>query len=160
MVSYRQGGDDFIVIDYGHGAFNLNYRCRAVALYRKLKELKGEISFSNGSMHTGMACGNALTIYYDSMKIPRDKMMECLLKLEAELGDLSEAQFPSRKYKLPITFDHPKQKASIQRYIETQRPYASYLPDPMAFVAKNNAFTEQQVCFSAFSQRQTRNCPD
>ena len=145
LVSYRQGGDDFIVIDYGYGDFNLNYRCRAVALYRKLKELKGDMSFESGNMHTAMACGNSLTLYYDAMKIPHDKMMECLLKLETELGDLSEAKFPSRKYKLPITFDHPKQKASVQRYIETQRPYASYLPDPMKFVAENNAFTEKQM---------------
>lgn len=57
LVSYRQGGDDFILIDYGHGAFDLNYRCRAVALYQKLKENKGDISFPEG-MHTGMACGN------------------------------------------------------------------------------------------------------
>ena len=57
LVSYRQGGDDFILIDYGHGSFDLNYRCRAVALYQKLKDARGEISFSNG-MHTGMACGN------------------------------------------------------------------------------------------------------
>ena len=57
LVSYRQGGDDFILIDYGHGAFDLNYRCRAVALYQKLKENKGDISFPK-EMHTGMACGN------------------------------------------------------------------------------------------------------
>lgn len=145
LVSYRQGGDDFIVIDYGHGEFNLNFRCRAVALYRKLKELKGDMSFESGNIHTGMACGNSLTLYYDSTKITRDSMMETLLKLENELGDLSEAQFPSRKYKLPIVFEHPKQKASVQRYIETQRPYASYLPDPLEFVAKNNAFTQQQM---------------
>ena len=57
LVSYRQGGDDFILIDYGHGAFDLNYRCRAVALYQKLKENKGDIAFPK-EMHTGMACGN------------------------------------------------------------------------------------------------------
>lgn len=57
LVSYRQGGDDFILIDYGHGAFDLNYRFRAVALYQKLKEQTGDISFPDG-MHTGMACGN------------------------------------------------------------------------------------------------------
>ena len=145
LVSYRQGGDDFILIDYGHGAFNLNYRCRAVALYRKLKELKDDISFEKGALHTGMACGNSLMMYYDSSKVPREKFMECLLKLETELGDLSEAQFPSRKYRLPIVFNHRKQKDSLQRYIETQRPYASYLPDTIDFVAKNNAFTSQQL---------------
>ena len=145
LVSYRQGGDDFVLVDYGHGSFNLNYRCRAVALYRKLKELEGDISFKAKTLHTGMACGNSLMMYYDSSKIPRQKFLDLLLKLENELGDLSEAQFPSRKYRLPIVFDHKKQKESLQRYIETQRPYASYLPDTVEFVAKNNAFTTQQL---------------
>jgi len=143
LVSYRQGGDDFILIDYGYGAFDLNYRCRAVALYQKLKEQKGDISFPDG-MHTGMACGNSLMLYYDGLKIPRQKILDLLLKLEAEIGDLSEAKLPCRKFKLPLTFKSKKQDMAIQRYIETQRPYASYLPDTMDFVAKNNAFTDQQ----------------
>jgi urea carboxylase len=145
LVSYRQGGDDFILIDYGHGAFNLNYRCRAVALYQKLKDMKGDVSFSNGSMHTGMACGNSLMLYFDSMKVSREMLLEILIKLEAELGDLSEAKMPSKKYRLPLTFKSKRQDAAIQRYIETQRPYASYLPDTMEFVAKNNAFTQKQA---------------
>ena len=148
LVSYRQGGDDFILIDYGHGAFNLNYRCRSVALYQKLKDMKGDVSFSNGSMHTGMACGNSLMLYFDSMKVSRERLLEILIKLEAELGDLSEAKMPSKKYRLPLTFKSKRQDAAIQRYIETQRPYASYLPDTMEFVAKNNAFTQKQVSLS------------
>ena len=145
LVTYRQGADDFILVDYGHGSFDLNYRCRAVTLLRKLRALEGDMSFANGALHTGMACGNSLMLYYDSLKVCRRKMMECLLKLEAEIGDLSETQFPSRKYRLPITFGSQKQKDSVQRYIETQRPYASYLPDTVDFVAKNNAFTLEQV---------------
>jgi len=151
LVSYRQGGDDFILIDYGHGSFDLNYRCRAVALYQKLKDSTGEISFANGAMHTGMASGNSLMLYYDSMKVGRQKMLDFLLQLEAELGDLSEAKFPSRKYKLPITFESRKQRESLQRYMETQRPYASYLPDTLDFVAKNNALTQKEVCWSAIT---------
>ena len=143
LVSYRQGADDFILIDYGHGAFNLNYRFRAVALYQKLKEQEGDLSFPDG-MHTGMACGNSLMLYFDGLKIPRQKMLDLLLKLESEIGDISESKMPCRKFKLPLTFKSKAQDASIQRYIETQRPYASYLPDPMDFVAKNNAFSEKQ----------------
>ena len=33
------------MIDYEYEAFDLNYRCEAVALYQKLKENKGDISF-------------------------------------------------------------------------------------------------------------------
>ena len=157
LVSYRQGGDDFLLIDYGHGSFDLNYRCRAVALYRKLRESNGTMSFAdNGALHTGMACGNSLMLYYDSTKVTRQKLLDHLLKLENELGDLSEAKFPSRKYRLPITFESKRQKESLQRYIETQRPYASYLPDPMEFVAKNNAFTMQQVSSPLFRPGETQ----
>lgn len=143
LASYRQGGDDFILVDYGHGAFDLNYRCRAVALYQKLREASGDITFSSG-LHTGMACGNSLMLYYDGLQVPRKKLLGHLLKLESQLGDLSTAKLPSRRFRLPLTFTSPKQEASIQRYIETQRPYASYLPDTMDFIAKNNAFTQQQ----------------
>ena len=143
LVSYRQGGDDFLVIDYGHGAFDLNYRCRAVALYDKLKANK-DISFESGALLTGMACGNSLTLYYDSLKCPRPKLLELLLKLENEIGDISHSKMPSKKYKLPLTFTSKRQEDSITRYIETQRPYAAYLPDPMGFVAKNNAFDDEK----------------
>ena len=145
LVSYRQGGDDFLLIDYGHGSFDLNHRCRAVTLYKKLREANGEISFANGSLHVGMPCGNSLTLHFDSLKIPRPELLKYLIKLESEIGDLGEAKFPGRKFKLPITFKSKEQDASIQRYVETQRPYASYLPDPMEFVAKNNAFSVQQI---------------
>jgi urea carboxylase len=151
LVSYRQGGDDFILVDYGHGAFNLNYRCRSVALYRKLKEQKGDISFEAGTIYTGMACGNSLMIYYDSLTVGRENMMKLLSKLEEEMGDLSSSKFPSRLYKLPIAWNHTKQKESLKRYMETQRPYASYLPDPAEFVAENNAFSERQVSESTSS---------
>lgn len=143
LVSYRQGGDDFLLVDYGHGAFDLNYRCRAVALYKKLQEGTGDITFSSG-LYTGMACGNSLMLYYDGLKIPRQKLLDYLVHLESELGDLSTSKIPSRRFRLPLTFISRKQEASIQRYIETQRPYASYLPDTMDFIAKNNAFTQQQ----------------
>ncbi|KAK5955347.1 hypothetical protein OHC33_004030 [Knufia fluminis] len=145
LVSYRQGGDDFLLVDYGHGSFDLNYRCRAVTLYKKLQEAKGDISFDNGSLHVGMPCGNSLTLHFDSTKVSRKALLEYLLKLETQIGDLSEAKFPSRKYRFPITFKNKAQEESVKRYMETQRPYASYLPDPMAFVAKNNGFSDQQL---------------
>lgn len=146
LVSYRQGGDGYLLVDYGKGSFNLNYRCRAVTLYKRLREAKGKISFEgDGGLLVGMPCGNSLTLSYDSLKVPRPELLQYLIKLESDMGDLSEAKFPGRKFRLPITFRTKEEEASLKRYMETQRPYASYLPDPFAFVAKNNGFTEQQV---------------
>lgn len=85
-------------------------------------------------------------IYYDSYKgVSQKRLIEHLCGIEAAIGDLSTAKLPSRLFKLPLTFESQRQKDAIQRYMETQRPYASYLPDNMEFVAKNNAFEKEVV---------------
>ena len=67
------------------------------------------------------------------------------MDLEAQLGDLSQSKVPIRIFKLPIAFDHAKEKNALTRYIETQRLYASYLPDNLEFVAKNNGFERKDL---------------
>lgn len=84
-------------------------------------------------------------LYYDGLKIPQDKILNHLVSIEAALGDLSKAKMPSRLFKLPLTFESKRQKDATQRYMETQRPYASYLPDNLQFVAKNNAFSPEEL---------------
>ena len=71
--------------------------------------------------------------------------MSYLVDLESQFVDLSAAKVPSRLFKLPILFDSHRQTAAIERYMETQRPYASYLPDNMEFVAKNNGLQRKDL---------------
>ncbi|KAB8230128.1 bifunctional urea carboxylase/allophanate hydrolase [Aspergillus alliaceus] len=144
LVNYRQAGDDYILIDYGTGTFDLNHRCRVTALKKILNESNGNIAFSNGLISM-IGCGNSLMLYYDGAKVPQQNLIAYLCDIEAKLGDLSEAKMPSRLFKLPLTFESQRQKDAIERYMETQRPYAAYLPDNMKFVAENNAFTKEEV---------------
>ena len=87
----------------------------------------------------------ALLIYYNGLKLTQKKLVAHLTDLEAQFGDLSQAKVPSRIFRLPITFDSPKETDAIKRYMETQRPYASYLPDNMEFVAKNNGLERKDL---------------
>ncbi|KAE8353365.1 urea carboxylase [Aspergillus coremiiformis] len=144
LVNYRQAGDDYILIDYGTGSFDLNHRCRVTALKKLLNQSNRDITFSNGLISM-VGCGNSLMLYYDGTKIPQKKLVAYLYEIETRLGDLSEAKMPSRLFRLPLVFESQRQKNAIERYMETQRPYASYLPDNMNFVAKNNAFTKEEV---------------
>ena len=144
QVSYRQGGDDYLLIDYGEGAFDLNHRCRVTALIKALRESRSPITFSTGLVNT-VGCGNSLMLYYDGSRIPQSDLIKHLTAIESELGNLRSAKVPSRLFKLPLTFESKRQDAAIQRYIETQRPYASYLPDNADFVAKNNGFTKKEL---------------
>ncbi|KAL9577546.1 MAG: hypothetical protein Q9212_006297, partial [Teloschistes hypoglaucus] len=143
-TSYRQGGDDYLLVEYGTGSFDLNHRCRVTALTKALREASGEISFSNGLINT-VGCCNSLLIYYNGLQIPQRNLLTHLIHLESQLGDLSSAKVPSRLFKLPILFGSPRETAALNRYIETQRPYASYLPDNMDFVAKNNGLEKQDL---------------
>lgn len=87
----------------------------------------------------------ALLIYYDGLRISQAALISHLLHLESEIGDLSRAKVPSRLFRLPILFGSPRETAAINRYMETQRPYASYLPDNMDFVAKNNGLEKKDL---------------
>lgn len=141
---YRQGGDDYLLVEYGDGTFDLNHRCRVTALAKALKGLNSDVPFSGGLVNT-VGCCNSLLIYYDGIKLSQKKLLSHLVDLEAQIGDLSSSKVPSRLFKLPILFDSAKEKDAIKRYMETQRPYASYLPDNMAFVAKNNGLERKDL---------------
>lgn len=52
----RQGGDDYILVEYGDGTFDLNHRCRVTALMKALRESQSEISFSNGLINMVSCC--------------------------------------------------------------------------------------------------------
>ncbi|KAK8015770.1 urea carboxylase [Apiospora marii] len=142
-VSYRQGGDDYLLVDYGHGSFDINHKCRTTALKRKLEAGTGAIRFSatGEGIYNTVCIGNSMMIYYNGLAVPRAGLLEYLVSLEADLGDLRSAHVPSRRFTLPLTFTHPKLAECTERYMANQRPYASYLPDTFRFVAENNGLT-------------------
>lgn len=44
LADKGQGGDDYLLVEYGEGNFDLNHRCRVTALTKALKESQGAIS--------------------------------------------------------------------------------------------------------------------
>ena len=153
LVLYRQGADDYLLVEYGGDQhFDLNHRCRVTALTKALRDSTGEISFKNGLVNT-VGCCTSLLIFYDGSKIAQRKLIDYLVFIESQLGDLSKAKVPSRLFKLPITFNSHRQDAAIKRYMETQRPYAAYLPDNMEFVARNNGLERKDLEYILLNSR-------
>ncbi|KAI1336916.1 putative urea amidolyase [Xylariaceae sp. FL0016] len=148
-VIYRAAGDDFLLVDYGHGSFDLNHKCRASVLQKALENTiwpKSVDTQGRGSMIWNMVgCGNSLMIYYDGMNLPRADLMRRLLEIEASLGDMRAAKLPNRRFRLPVTFTHPKVDDAMERYMTNQRNIAAYLPDPFKFVAESNGLTVQEL---------------
>lgn len=143
LVTYSQGGDDYLLIDYGTGQFDINHKCRTTALKRKLESSTGPIRFSatGEGIYTTVCIGNSMMVYHNGLRTPQPSLLSHLASLEDELGDLSAATVPNRTFTLPITFTHRKLAESLGRYMANQRPHASYLPDTFRFVAENNGIT-------------------
>ncbi|KAH6955798.1 putative urea amidolyase [Ilyonectria sp. MPI-CAGE-AT-0026] len=147
-VSYRAGGDDYMLVDYGDGRADLNNKCRATALKRCLEKATGLASLNmaqGGAVFNTVGCGNALAIFYDGMRLPMKELIDRLLEFEGSMGDMRSAQFPNRRFRIPVAFRHKKLDDSIERYMANQRSLASYLPDPLQFVAENNGMTLDEL---------------
>ena len=121
------------------------------ALTKALKEA-GPNSVADYIINT-VGCCTSLLIYYDGRKLAQTDLIDRLVNLESQIGDLTKVKVPSRLFRLPITFDSHRETAAIQRYMETQRPYASYLPDNMEFVAKNNGLERKDLEHILLSSR-------
>ncbi|KAH6886239.1 putative urea amidolyase [Thelonectria olida] len=148
MVSYRAGGDDFMLVDYGDGRADLNHKCRATALKRCLETAPGPASLDmaqGGAVFNTVGCGNALAIFYDGMKLSQNDLVNKLVEFESSLGDMRSAKFPNRRFRLPVTFRHKKLEDAMERYMANQRSLASYLPDPLKFTAENNGMTLDEL---------------
>ncbi|KAF2225214.1 allophanate hydrolase subunit 2-domain-containing protein [Elsinoe ampelina] len=144
QVRYRQGGDDHLIVEYGNEQFDLNHRCRVTALETALRSPSAP-SFLKSHLINTVGCCTSLTLYYNGALLPRPRLISHLQHLETLLGDLSTTKVPNRTFTLPLSFESRPQTDAIQRYIETQRPHAPYLPDNLSFVAQNNAFTPSQL---------------
>lgn len=144
QVRYRQAGDDYLLVEYGNEQFDLNYRCRVTALEKAINA-KDAPKWLKQSLVTTVGCCTSITICYDGAKMDREQLMKHLQLLEDEIGDLSKTKVPCRRFKLPLSFESREQTDATTRYMETQRPHAPYLPDNLDFVAKNNAFTAEQL---------------
>ena len=143
-ISYRVVADNYLLVDYGIGKSDLNHKCRATALKRALQEGRGPASTNlsqGGCIFNTVGCGNSVAIFHDELRLPQDKLVEHLIQLESTLGDMRSSKFPNRHFRLPIAFGHSKLAEAVERYMVNKRPTASYLPDPLQFLAENNGLT-------------------
>ena len=144
LVRYRQGGDDHLLIEYGNESFDLNHRCRVTALENNINSSSTPGGIKRNIYNT-VGCCTTLLIHYNGAELPRADLIAHLHTIESQLGDLRRTKVPTRIFKLPISFESKFQDEATQRYITNQRPHAPYLPDNLAFVARNNALTPQQL---------------
>lgn len=132
QISYRQGGERMILIDFNITKFSLfnNGRQHLFSLEIQ-KKLKGE--------YNSIECSSgAMCVTFDPLKVDRDILLKKLIDIESKISAVEKLKIPSRVFKLPVCFNHSALDHCIKRYTHSQRPHAPYLPSNVEYLMRAN----------------------
>jgi urea carboxylase len=131
-VSFRQGGESMIIIDFGVTEFSLFNNGRQhifnIEITKRLKGIYNSVECSTGAM----------CVTFDPLNIDRDDLLTKLIEIESEIPNVEKLKVPSRLFKLPVCFEHSAIDHCIKRYMHSQRPHAPYLPSNIDYLMKAN----------------------
>ncbi|WAI85361.1 MULTISPECIES: urea carboxylase [Achromobacter] len=136
-VSYRQAGDGYLLLEYGDNVLDLALRMRIHLLMEALNAdpIAGVQELSPGV--------RSLQIRYDSRQILQGALIERLLKIEAGLADVATLKVPTRVVYLPMAFEDSATLGAVQRYQETVRANAPWLPNNVDFIQRINGLASR-----------------
>jgi len=146
-VTYRQAGDQYILLEYGPNVMDLGVRMRIHALMEAIADVqpKGLLELSPGV--------RSLQLRYDSRILPQPSLMEYLLDLEGTLPPTDELKVRSRVIHLPMAFEDSATLEAVDKYRQSVRDTAPWLPNNVDFMQRINGLPSREdvrdVLFSA-----------
>ena len=137
-VSYRQAGDGYLLLEYGDNVLDLALRMRIHLLMEALnaEPIAGVLELSPGV--------RSLQIRYDSRVILQGALIERLLRLETGLAEVATLKVPTRVVYLPMAFEDSATLGAVQRYQETVRASAPWLPNNVDFIQRINGLASRK----------------
>lgn len=137
-VTYRQAGDAYVLMEYGDNVLDLALRLRVHLLMEALKAspLPGVEELAPGV--------RSLQLRYNSRVLHQRALIEHLLALEAALPDVDQVKVPTRIIHLPMAFEDSATLNAVQRYSETVRSEAPWLPNNVDFIQRANGLASRE----------------
>ncbi|WP_049573626.1 urea carboxylase [Nocardiopsis sp. SBT366] len=131
-VTYRRGGHDNLLVEYGPMVLDLGLRMRVHALMAALDRHApaGIVDTTPGV--------RSLHLHTDPEVLPLRTLLGVLLEIEAGLPPTSRLRVPSRTLRLPMSFDDPSIHEAIARYGTGVRDDAPWNPDNIEFIRRVN----------------------
>jgi urea carboxylase len=146
-VVYRRQGDRHLLVEYGPIILDIELRLRVHALMLDLQALAlpGVIDITPGI--------RSLQVHYDARMLSQDRLLRALTEAEARLGGLDDIKIPSRVVHLPLSWNDPAVRQTIDKYIQSVRDDAPWCPDNIEFIRRINGLHTvedvRQIIFDA-----------
>ncbi|CAI5757946.1 unnamed protein product [Candida verbasci] len=137
-ITYRQAGDRYILVEYGENILDLNKAYRIHKLVEMVKEFKPK-----GIFELSPGVRSVLVEFTD--EILQQEALDILVSYEKEMMFINKWEVKSRIIKLPMAFEDKKTLDAVERYQETIRNEAPWLPNNVDFIASINGITRDDV---------------
>ena len=131
-VCYRRAGDSYLLIEYGPLMLDIALRMRVHALqtWIERQHIPGLLDLTPGI--------RSLQIHFDYRALPLERLMEILLRAEAELPDVASIEVPSRIVHLPLSWEDESTLLAIRKYMQIVRKDAPWCPSNIEFIRRIN----------------------
>jgi len=131
-VVYRRQGDRHLLVEYGPITLDIELRLRVHALMLDLQALAppGVIDITPGI--------RSLQVHYDARVLTQRALLDVLIQAEERLGGLDDIEIPSRVVHLPLSWNDPAVRETIDKYIQSVRDDAPWCPDNIEFIRRIN----------------------
>ena len=138
-VVYRRQGDHSLLVEYGPIVLDLELRLRVHALMLELErqDPPGIVDVTPGI--------RSLQIHYDSLILPQQALLARLRACEERLGTLDTFEIPSRILHLPLSWNDPAVRETIDKYSQSVRPDAPWCPDNIEFIRRVNGLDDVEA---------------
>jgi urea carboxylase len=136
-ITYRQAGDGYLLLEYGENVLDLALRMRVHLMMGALRAqpIAGVEELSPGV--------RSLQIRYDGRRIDQPGLVRKLLDVERSLPDVATLKVPTRVIHLPMAFEDSATLGAVQRYRETVRGQAPWLPNNVDFIQRINGLASR-----------------
>ncbi|RDW74973.1 hypothetical protein BP6252_06115 [Coleophoma cylindrospora] len=141
-IVVRQAGDRNLLLEFGEDKFDLKTNFHIHAFVKKIHE-KDLIALSETTPGV-----RSLLVEYDPDVLP-EEVLAVLRAVEQSLGASLPRKVNCRYIEMPIVFDHPTTLAAVERYKNTIRSEAPYLPSNVEFLQKINALPQYTRVFDS-----------
>ncbi len=131
-VVYRPSGDQYLLVEYGPLQLDIRLRFRVHALmqYLNTQNITGLWELTPGI--------RSLQLHYDSTRLSQQELLQILIAAEDQLGDLQDAEVPSRIVHLPLSWNDEACQLAVNKYMQSVRADAPWCPDNIEFIRRIN----------------------
>lgn len=142
----RIAGEKTLLIEYGEQVLDITLRCRIQALYEGLLAIN---LVAIEEMTPGI---RSLQIRYKDSIADQKQILDKILEIDANLGDLADFECESRIVHLPLSWDDGVCSEAAEKYMQTVRKDAPWCPSNIEFIRRINGLESVDEVFdSVFS---------